>query len=91
MRLALPAAFGRIIMVIYNMADTFFVSLTRSDATITAVTVCILSLFGVADILWATPIADIVCCGVPIVTMICCLRTMPTCPFPKMSPWSGKS
>ena len=56
MRLALPAVFGQIIMVIYNMADTFFVGLTGSDAMITAVTVCmpafmilsaIANLFGV--------------------------------------------
>ncbi len=38
--LALPSIMGQIILVIYNMADTFFVSLTRSDEMITAVTVC---------------------------------------------------
>ena len=54
--LALPAVMGQIILVIYNMADTFFVGLTGSDAMITAVTVCmpafmflsaIANLFGV--------------------------------------------
>ena len=39
-RLALPTVIGQIILVIYNMADTFFVGLTGSDATLTAVTVC---------------------------------------------------
>ena len=38
--LALPSIMGQIILVIYNMADTFFVGLTKSDAMITAVTVC---------------------------------------------------
>lgn len=38
--LALPSVMGQIILVIYNMADTFFVGLTNSDAMITAVTVC---------------------------------------------------
>lgn len=38
--LALPSVMGQIILVIYNMADTFFVGLTGSDAMITAVTVC---------------------------------------------------
>ncbi len=39
-KLALPSVIGQIILVIYNMADTFFVGLTKSDAMITAVTVC---------------------------------------------------
>ena len=39
-RLALPTIVGQIILVVYNMADTFFVGLTGSDAMITAVTVC---------------------------------------------------
>ena len=40
MSLALPSVFGQIILVIYNMADTYFVGLTGSDENITAVTVC---------------------------------------------------
>ena len=56
MKLALPAVLGQIILVLYNMADTFFVGLTGSDANITAVTICmpalmfllaIANLFGV--------------------------------------------
>lgn len=39
-KLALPSVMGQIILVIYNMADTFFVGLTGSDDMITAVTVC---------------------------------------------------
>ncbi len=38
--LALPSVFGQIILVIYNMADTYFVGLTNSDVKLTAVTVC---------------------------------------------------
>ena len=54
--LALPTVFGQVIMVIYNMADTFFVGMTGSDEMLTAVTVCmpafmflsaIANLFGV--------------------------------------------
>ena len=39
-KLALPSVVGQIILVIYNMADTLFVSMTGSDVMITAVTVC---------------------------------------------------
>ena len=38
--LAIPTVLSQIILVIYNMADTFFIGLTGSDAMITAVTVC---------------------------------------------------
>lgn len=56
LELALPSVVGQIILVIYNMADSFFLGLTGSDAMITAVTVCmpafmflsaIANLFGV--------------------------------------------
>ena len=39
-RLALPTVAGQIILVIYNMADTFFIGMTGSDAKLTAATVC---------------------------------------------------
>ena len=39
-KLALPAVLGQIILVLYNMADTFFVGLTGSDAMLSAVTIC---------------------------------------------------
>lgn len=39
-KLALPAVIGQIILVIYNLADTFFVGQTGNDAMIAAVTVC---------------------------------------------------
>lgn len=38
--LALPTVFGQIILVLYNMADTYFVGLTRSNHMLTAVTIC---------------------------------------------------
>ena len=38
--LALPSVLGQIILVIYNMADTYFVGLTGSDEKLAAVTVC---------------------------------------------------
>ena len=40
LRLAIPTVIGQIILVIYNMTDTFFVGLTGNDAMLTAVTVC---------------------------------------------------
>ena len=39
-RLAFPTVVGQIILVVYNMADTFFVGLAGSDEMLTAVTVC---------------------------------------------------
>ena len=41
LRLAIPTAAGQIILVIYNMADTFFIGLRGDDAMLTAVTVCL--------------------------------------------------
>lgn len=38
--LALPSMIGQVILVIYNIADTLFVSFSGSDEMITAVTVC---------------------------------------------------
>ena len=38
--LAIPTVISQIILVVYNMADTFFIGLTGSDAMLTAVTVC---------------------------------------------------
>lgn len=40
MKLAIPTVMGQIILVVYNMADTFFIGLTDSNAKITAVTIC---------------------------------------------------
>lgn len=40
MALALPSMVGQVILVIYNIADTLFVSFSGSDEMITAVTVC---------------------------------------------------
>ncbi|MBO4668891.1 MAG: polysaccharide biosynthesis C-terminal domain-containing protein [Lachnospiraceae bacterium] len=40
-RLALPTIVGQVILVLYNMADTFFIGLSGSDAKLAAVTVCL--------------------------------------------------
>ena len=40
MRVGLPAMLGQLTTLIYNIADTFFVSLTREPAMIAAVTLC---------------------------------------------------
>ena len=40
LRMAIPTVIGQIILVIYNMADTFYIGQTGNDAMITAVTVC---------------------------------------------------
>ncbi len=56
LRLALPSVLGQAVLVLYNMADTFFVGMTGSDDMLAAVTVCtpafmllsaIANLFGV--------------------------------------------
>lgn len=39
-RVGLPAMLGQLTTLIYNIADTFFVSLTKEPATIAAVTLC---------------------------------------------------
>ena len=41
LQLALPTIISQIILVIYNMADTFFIGLTDSDVKRSAVTVCL--------------------------------------------------
>ncbi|MBQ3423604.1 MAG: hypothetical protein IJH38_00185 [Clostridia bacterium] len=38
--LAVPTVISQIILVIYNMADTFFIGMTGSDAMLTSVAVC---------------------------------------------------
>ena len=40
MRVGFPAMFGQLTTLIYNIADTFFVSLTQEPAMIAAVTLC---------------------------------------------------
>lgn len=40
LKLALPTIFGQIIVVIYNMADTFYIGLTNSEVFLTAIGVC---------------------------------------------------
>ncbi|MBE5997514.1 MAG: hypothetical protein E7240_09255 [Lachnospiraceae bacterium] len=40
LRLALPTILSQIILVVYNMADTFFISMTDSDIKLSAVTLC---------------------------------------------------
>ncbi len=40
MRVGLPAMLGQFTTLIYNIADTFFVSLTKEPAMIAAVTLC---------------------------------------------------
>lgn len=41
LQLALPTIISQIILVVYNMADTFFIGLTNSDVKLSAVTVCL--------------------------------------------------
>lgn len=40
LRLTLPAVFGQVILVLYNLADTFFVGMCGDVALLAAVTVC---------------------------------------------------
>ena len=39
-RLVVPTVLGQIILVIYNMADTFFIGRTHDPARVTAVGIC---------------------------------------------------
>lgn len=41
LRLAVPTIISQIILVIYNMADTFYIGMTESDVMLSAVTVCL--------------------------------------------------
>ena len=41
LQLALPTIISQIILVVYNMADTYFIGLTNSDVKLSAVTVCL--------------------------------------------------
>ncbi|MBQ1372041.1 MAG: hypothetical protein IIY70_03830 [Oscillospiraceae bacterium] len=41
LRLGVPTIAGQIILVLYNLADTFFIGLTESDAKLISVTVCL--------------------------------------------------
>ena len=40
MRMGLPAMLGQLTTLIYNIADTYFVSLTKEPAMVAAVTLC---------------------------------------------------
>lgn len=40
MKLALPTVLGQVMIVLYNMADTFFIGQTNDNVKITAVTMC---------------------------------------------------
>lgn len=53
LRMGLPAMLGQLTTLIYNMADTFFVSLTKEPAMIAAVTLCtpiLLMIMSVASV-----------------------------------------
>ena len=41
LKLAIPTIISQIILVIYNMADTFYIGMTESDVMLSAVTVCL--------------------------------------------------
>ena len=49
-RQALPTVTGQIILVLYNMADMFFIGMTGSDAKLTAVTICMPALMFLSAI-----------------------------------------
>ena len=48
--LALPSVVGQIILVIYNMADAFFIGMTGNVAMLTAVTICMPALMFLSAI-----------------------------------------
>ena len=55
LRVGLPAMLGQLTTLIYNMVDTFFVSLTKEPAMIAAVTLCtpiLLIIMSIALCVW---------------------------------------
>lgn len=48
--LAIPSVIGQIVMVVYNLADTFFIGLTGNEAMLTAVTICLPALMFLSAI-----------------------------------------
>ena len=49
-RLAFPTVVGQIVLVIYNLADTFFIGMTGSDAMLASVTLCLPALMFLSAI-----------------------------------------
>lgn len=49
-KLAVPTVCSQIILVLYNMADTFFISFCNSDAKLTAATICMPALMFLSAI-----------------------------------------
>ena len=52
MKLGVPAMLGQLATLVYNLADTYFVSLTKSAEQIAAVTLCVPILLIVMSILY---------------------------------------
>ena len=50
LHLAFPAVVGQIVLVVYNLADTFFIGLTGDEAMLTAVTLCLPALMFLSAI-----------------------------------------
>ena len=50
LRLAFPTVVGQIVLVIYNLADTFFIGMTGSDAMLASVTLCLPALMFLSAI-----------------------------------------
>ena len=50
LHLAFPAVVGQIVLVVYNLADTFFIGLTGDEAMLTAVTICLPALMFLSAI-----------------------------------------
>ena len=67
LNLTFPSIIGQIILVIYNMSDTLFVGMSKSDEMITT--------FPAYGIVVATPVTDTICCIIALILFVRFMRT----------------
>ena len=76
---SIPALIAMMMVMVYNLADTFFLGLTHNDLMVTAVSfatplfmifMSLGTLFGVGGLIWAQPVADVLSLAVVII-MLC--------------------
>ena len=78
-KLAIPTIISNIITSIYNLADTCFVSAMNSDSATASVGIifalmAVSHFFGVYGVIFAQPVADVLCCLTNIPFLILFLR-----------------
>ena len=71
---SIPALIAMMMVMVYNLADTFFLGLTHNDLQVTAVSLAtplfmIFMSLGVDGLIWAQPIADVLSLAVVIIML----------------------